>query len=431
MKKIQNIVTIVMIALLLFGCGGVSEEWQKQYDLGVRYLSEHNYEEAIIAFTAAIEIDARQALAYVGRGEAHMASDNMEAAIADFEKSIDLDKKGADAYYNLVDAYIMQGDYESALAIQEQGYKETSETRLQREIRRSDYADGKYVIYIREQDETGLIRTSMWFENDVLSSWDIRKYTENDQLVYEKDIRYENGAIYSVDEELFDAEYMKAFGQERTLEFYEYEKSRGEGGRISFTYTPDSTEVKINVLYENDELGRAATEYSYEMQSENNYVSVNAESKGQEDGTFRAAIKRIGEKDGQGNGVKEIELDEKGIIAYYAVHHPDTKENLYTYYDENGGVNYSERWEYEANIYTRYDENERIQYVQTLDDGKVVKSTHYDKNGEVEYTSVWNSTSNNYDYYNANGDLMWTWIGSSVHQPIIPSPISWINNSVW
>lgn len=29
--------------------------WQEQYDLGLRYLSEGNYEEAIIAFTAAIE----------------------------------------------------------------------------------------------------------------------------------------------------------------------------------------------------------------------------------------------------------------------------------------------------------------------------------------------------------------------------------------
>lgn len=33
--------------------------WQDQYDLGMRYLSEGNYEEAIVAFTAAIEIDPK------------------------------------------------------------------------------------------------------------------------------------------------------------------------------------------------------------------------------------------------------------------------------------------------------------------------------------------------------------------------------------
>ena len=40
------------------------EQWQEQYDLGVRYLSEGNYEEAVIAFTAAIEIDPNQVDAY-------------------------------------------------------------------------------------------------------------------------------------------------------------------------------------------------------------------------------------------------------------------------------------------------------------------------------------------------------------------------------
>ena len=37
-----------------------SSGWQEQYDLGVRYLSDGNYEDAIIAFTAAIEIDPKK-----------------------------------------------------------------------------------------------------------------------------------------------------------------------------------------------------------------------------------------------------------------------------------------------------------------------------------------------------------------------------------
>lgn len=44
--------------------------------MGVRYLSEGNYEEAIIAFTAAIEIDPKRAEAYVGRGDAYVLSEN-------------------------------------------------------------------------------------------------------------------------------------------------------------------------------------------------------------------------------------------------------------------------------------------------------------------------------------------------------------------
>lgn len=54
--------------LLLLGattCGGKNTTWQEQYDLGIRYLSEGKYEDAIIAFTAAIEIDPKQSGVYV------------------------------------------------------------------------------------------------------------------------------------------------------------------------------------------------------------------------------------------------------------------------------------------------------------------------------------------------------------------------------
>ena len=59
----------LVLALALAACGGQGS-WQEQYDLGVQYLSEGNYEEAILAFTAAIEIDPNQAEAYLGRGDA-------------------------------------------------------------------------------------------------------------------------------------------------------------------------------------------------------------------------------------------------------------------------------------------------------------------------------------------------------------------------
>lgn len=54
--------------------------WQEQYDLGVRYLSEGNYEEAIIAFTAAIEIDSKRAEAYVGLTNTYIQMEDYEKA---------------------------------------------------------------------------------------------------------------------------------------------------------------------------------------------------------------------------------------------------------------------------------------------------------------------------------------------------------------
>ena len=103
--------------------------WQEQYDLGVRYLSEGNYEEAIIAFTAAIEIDPKQAPAYVGRGGAYVGSgdtaENLTAAQADYEKAIELDATIPKAYLGLAEVYILRGDYEMAEQILRDGLEKT------------------------------------------------------------------------------------------------------------------------------------------------------------------------------------------------------------------------------------------------------------------------------------------------------------------
>lgn len=124
-------IVLSVVALLLAGCekpnrptiGGST--WQEQYDLGVRYLSECNYEEAIIAFAAAIEIDPNQAEAYVGRGNAYVKSgeteENLTAAQADYEKAIELDKLLAEVYLGLADTYVALGDSESAVNILRQG----------------------------------------------------------------------------------------------------------------------------------------------------------------------------------------------------------------------------------------------------------------------------------------------------------------------
>ncbi|MCI9169352.1 MAG: tetratricopeptide repeat protein [Lawsonibacter sp.] len=124
---------IFLSILLLAGCGKSNSPttWQEQYDLGVRYLSEGNYEEAIIAFTAAIEIDPKRAEAYVGRGDAYVGSveteENLAAAQADYEKAIELDESNIDAYLGLANVYIQQGDYERTLDILKKGAEKTED----------------------------------------------------------------------------------------------------------------------------------------------------------------------------------------------------------------------------------------------------------------------------------------------------------------
>ena len=117
MKKLKTICLILITLLTLTACGG--DKWQESYDLGMRYLSEGNYAEAIIAFDKAIKIDPKQPMAYVGRADAHIASgetvDNLAVAFADYTAALELDETNANAWLGLADVYIRQGEFEKAM----------------------------------------------------------------------------------------------------------------------------------------------------------------------------------------------------------------------------------------------------------------------------------------------------------------------------
>lgn len=78
MKKVIALFISLALILGLCACAKNPSTWQEQYDLGIRYLSEDNYQDAIIAFTAAIEIDPKRAEAYVGLADVYTAQGNTE-----------------------------------------------------------------------------------------------------------------------------------------------------------------------------------------------------------------------------------------------------------------------------------------------------------------------------------------------------------------
>lgn len=89
----RALLCILSMTILLSACGKHNDNqvdalaWQEQYDLGVRYLSDNNYEEAVIAFTAAIEIDPKQPEAYNGAADAYIG-------LNDYEKASDILTRG-------------------------------------------------------------------------------------------------------------------------------------------------------------------------------------------------------------------------------------------------------------------------------------------------------------------------------------------------
>lgn len=136
MRKISGILAVFILLASLSACGQSTEaQWQKQYDLGVRYLSEGNYEEAIIAFAAAIEINDKRPEAYIGRGDAYFGVKDYPSAESDYNTAKDLDSARVEVYDRLADLYVQTGDLERALQILREGYEATGDqgllTRLQ------------------------------------------------------------------------------------------------------------------------------------------------------------------------------------------------------------------------------------------------------------------------------------------------------------
>ena len=97
MKRFFCILLAALLLLTLAACSKAPEAdpadgapgWQTQYDLGVRYLSEGNYEEAILAFEAAIEIDPRNADAYLKLAQACEQREDYAKALQTLEAGLE------------------------------------------------------------------------------------------------------------------------------------------------------------------------------------------------------------------------------------------------------------------------------------------------------------------------------------------------------
>ncbi len=95
------VVLIILAAVLMNGKD--SKTWKDYYDLGMQYLKEENYEEAIVAFTSAIELDSRQAVVYIGRGDAYAGLAEREEKQGDLEEAKELYENAADDYEQAVE----------------------------------------------------------------------------------------------------------------------------------------------------------------------------------------------------------------------------------------------------------------------------------------------------------------------------------------
>ena len=81
MRKLVNLLLCVLILSFSAGCGKSDVlSWQDLYDTGVRYLEDGKFDEAILAFQAAIQIDPKKAESYLGLEEVYMVQGDEDSA---------------------------------------------------------------------------------------------------------------------------------------------------------------------------------------------------------------------------------------------------------------------------------------------------------------------------------------------------------------
>ena len=325
MKKIRQVFAFVLMCMLLLTSCGHQPTWQEQYDLGVHYLSEGNYEEAIIAFTAAIEIDPKRAEAYVGRGDTYIGSgeteDNLAAALADYEAAIALDESVPEAWLGLADVYIRQGEYDRALEILQQSLEKAKSNQnildkiaeiesgiyadSSGNVRRLNHydADGILIGYVvNGYDEVGNEISRSFSPEGELEGYEVRETTMNEygfteilsQFSSDDTLQYRQIYEYDIGSKLVK---LSNYNENNELESYEtYERE----GNCETGYRFDA---------ENHLLGYSIVEYS-----EDGMPLKSSSYSG--DGSLRGYITY--EYADDGTMVRQNFYDENGILTRYS-----------------------------------------------------------------------------------------------------------------
>lgn len=319
------VILIVCLSLLFFHFNSASS-WQEQYDLGVRYLSEGNYQEAIIAFTAAIEIDPKQSLPYIGRGDAYIGSgenaQNLSSAQADYEAAIALDEADANAWLGLADVHIRRGDYDKAMEVLQEALDKTG----------NDPAVADKLAQV----ESGNISDS--FGNSRRTS----VYDGNGVLIWRHDMTYNE--------------------QGQQMSVTAYDGSGNQTGHIDLAY---------------DERGNCLVSYSYGIKSGS---LIRLENEYDAEGN---RIKYYRYENGKLSGYVQSTYDEAGREIREDTYSPDGELKSYGLieYDTNGNLT-------KYSVYTASGELEHYYIYQYNERNQLISQNGYDKDGVLIWKEV-------------------------------------------
>jgi tetratricopeptide (TPR) repeat protein len=108
---------LVLMILIVTGCATNFEKSSKTFNaIGYEYFKKGQYEQAILEYNNALELNPQYVEAYVNRGNAYEAMGVHKDAIRDYNRAIELDPNYSGAYMNKGVVYARMGQYDQAIS---------------------------------------------------------------------------------------------------------------------------------------------------------------------------------------------------------------------------------------------------------------------------------------------------------------------------
>ena len=256
MKKC--LIVVLSLLLLLTACGKkqTAPTWQEQYDLGVRYLSEGKYEEAIIAFEAAIEIDPKRKEAYTSLAEVYTAQGDTakaEEVLVQMRKTLEITEERIDnedgsysiAEYNAEGKKAKTTYYNADGSVED--YYICEYAANGNRVKLTWYnADGS-VRSVTEYDANGNMVKSTYYSAD--GSKHVSEYDANDNKVKETMYNADGSVDYYWTSE-YDANGNKVketqYNADGSVDHYETYEYAGNQVEVSFVWREETVSWSTN-----------------------------------------------------------------------------------------------------------------------------------------------------------------------------------------
>ena len=101
-------VVLLLTASLLVACGGKEERKAKYIERGKAYMADENYDKAKIELKNVLQIDPKEARAYLYLGEINEKSQQWRGAFTNYQKAVNFDPELTEARVRLAKVYLAQ-----------------------------------------------------------------------------------------------------------------------------------------------------------------------------------------------------------------------------------------------------------------------------------------------------------------------------------